>query len=123
MYDEQNGDRTHHADGMPPFFVGLEAIREDDMQRVVPDPPRQIERDPMLGEIYLRLFSVPLKKYGYTIFTILYVQKSHASRRVCLARPPCVFEIEQSGCDWGRVMTRPQSRSRARSPLGLQTVE
>jgi len=44
----QHGDCANHADGMPTLLCIFKAIRNDNMQRIVPNAFREVEADAML---------------------------------------------------------------------------
>jgi hypothetical protein len=68
---EENGDRADHSDRVPSLFPVLESIGNDDVQRIVPDILRKVERDAVLGEIFPRFFGIPVK-----LQTTLYLRES-----------------------------------------------
>jgi hypothetical protein len=49
--DHQDDSGTDHADGMPALLVAFHAVRKDQVKRVTPNLPRQLEGYLVLGEI------------------------------------------------------------------------
>jgi hypothetical protein len=49
------------AYGMPSSLALNDAIGENNVQRVVPDPPCQLKRDLVLGEVGSCLFRIPFE--------------------------------------------------------------
>ena len=58
----------------PSLFPVLESIGNDDVQRIVPDVLRKVERDAVLGEIFPRFFGFPVKLHDDLVFTKMYAQ-------------------------------------------------
>src|ERR1700677_3316699 len=48
MNNYQESDRANHSNGMPTLLRIFKAIRDDDMQRIVPNAFREVEADAML---------------------------------------------------------------------------
>jgi hypothetical protein len=61
MNDDKDDDRTDHSNRVPSLFSILETVGDDDVERIFPNHPRQLERNAMLDAILARLLRVPLK--------------------------------------------------------------
>jgi hypothetical protein len=49
--DDHEHDCPNHADGVPALLIIDHPVGNDDMQRIVPDLARKLERNAVLGEI------------------------------------------------------------------------
>lgn len=63
MHDNEYRNASDKADRMPALLAFLYAIRKDNMQRIIPDTPRQLERHVVLGEIAPSLGRVPFEAH------------------------------------------------------------
>jgi hypothetical protein len=48
MNDDEDCQLTHHPDRVPPLLAINYPIRHNYMQRIIPNAPRQLERDAVL---------------------------------------------------------------------------
>ena len=67
-YDE-NGDDADHPNSVPSLFPVFESIGNDNVQWIVPNILREVERDIMLSEVFPRLIWIPLEYHDDLIFT------------------------------------------------------
>ena len=72
--DQQKSDRANHANDMPALLSILDPIREDDVQRIVPNLLGNIESQAVFGKIPSRLFRIPFKIHHARRPTNLYAQ-------------------------------------------------
>jgi hypothetical protein len=68
--DDQNHDGTDYANGVPAPFTAFHAIGKNDVERIIPDFPRQLERHSMLDEIRCGLAIVPLEYHSHPYIDI-----------------------------------------------------
>jgi len=81
MNDEEKGHGADHPDNVPSLFPILEPIRENDVQRIVPNTLGDIKGHAVLGAVPARLFSIPFKFHRALVLTEMYAQKRISSRR------------------------------------------
>lgn len=61
MDDDKDHDRADDTDRVPALLAGHDAIGNDGMQRIVPNPPCQFECDAMLNGVYPGLLMIPFE--------------------------------------------------------------
>ena len=61
----QNCYRTHDTNRMPALFPVYKAIRQNDMQRIIPDLFREFESQAVFGEIGCRFDLVSLEHHWH----------------------------------------------------------
>jgi len=64
MNDQKDSDRADDADRMPALLSVFDPVWDYGVERIVPDLSRQIEIDPVFGDIDPRLFRIPLKQHS-----------------------------------------------------------
>ena len=64
MDDQQQGDRANHSHSVPALLPVLKPARKYDVQRIIPNILCHVERNPVSGQIFPRLFRVPFKALG-----------------------------------------------------------
>jgi hypothetical protein len=72
--DKEKGDRADHPDSVPSLIPVLDAIRENNVQRIVPNVLGDSKSQAVLGEVRSRLLSIPFKFHHAPAFTLLYEQ-------------------------------------------------
>ena len=60
--DDQHNNGTDYADGMPTLFPALDAIGQDDVERIIPNLLRQLERHAVLGRDSMSPSHRPIRK-------------------------------------------------------------
>lgn len=65
-YEQRNG--SDDADGMPPLLIVDHPVRDDDMQRVIPDSACQLEGDVVLGEVGSRFGRIPFELHAASLY-------------------------------------------------------
>ena len=68
--DKKDGDRTDHSDSVPALFTVFKPIRDDNVQGIVPNTPREIKGDTVAREVLPRFLRIARLKLDHDQFLV-----------------------------------------------------
>ena len=70
MSDGQNSDIINHTDADPTHFAVVLSVILDGKHQPVENPPRQLEADPVFGDVGQALGVIPLEHAGVRYYNL-----------------------------------------------------
>lgn len=76
MHDYGQRNSSGNADGVPPLLTVDHPVRDNDMQRVIPDSACRLEGDVVLGEVGSRFGGIPFELHAASLYVHICTYRS-----------------------------------------------